>query len=357
MVTTNTWTNPGEFLTAVRHAGLPNRANVDPRLQTPSASAPGMRTDISSEGGFLVPPDFADTIVTKMYNTNEILRRCEDFGQPAGNEHHVPYYNETSRADGSRFGGVRTYWVQEAGELTDSKPDLGLQKRKLKKVAGLCYVTDEMFEDAPRLAQNLENMSALELGFVFEENIVNGTGAGRPQGLLNADAKIEISKVTNQTAATVWGQNIIDMMARLWGPSQRSAVWLFNQELLDQLSVLTVDSTYGSAGSVQVESRLWNWDGNAYSGGWPTLAGRPAIPSEHCQAPGTEGDLILTDLSQYGIVAKPRTDISMHIRFLNNEGAFRFVLRCDGCSFWSSPLTPKYGTDTLSPIVTLETRS
>ena len=266
MVTTihdHNWKNAGEFLLAVVQAGNPRAQGIDGRLR-PAAAAPGIRETINSEGGFLIPPTFADRIWERIYNTGEILRRCTDYGAPVGNSHFLPYFNETSRADGSRFGGCRSYWMTEAGALTDSQPDFGVQKRELKKLAGLVYVTEEMVSDAPRLAENLERMAALELQFQFEEAIVNGTGAGRPQGLLNANCKLTVSKETNQPAATIQGSNVQKMLARLWGPSWRSAVWLFNQELADVLPTLVVESGYGS-GTTAVESALWDWGGNRYS--------------------------------------------------------------------------------------------
>ena len=47
---------------------------------------------------------------------------------------------------------------------------------------------------------------------------------------------------------------------------------------------------------------------------------------------------------------------SVHVRFLNNERAFRVVARNAGRSWWRSALTPKNG-DTLSPFVALGARA
>lgn len=349
---TSVWEDAGEFFLAVRDAGITGA--VDGRL-TVHAGPSGLNTAIDSEGGFAVPGDWSDQLFSKLSTDNEIIRRCTNFGEPRGSSHFLPYVDESSKADGSRFGGLRAYWVGEGDAITDSKPAFGLQQRKMRKIAALCYVTDELVEDAPRLAENLQYLASAELGFNLAEAIINGS-AGRPLGLVNSDAKITVDKAAGQPAATVWAPNVTSMIGRLWGPSYRQAAWFHNQELLPQLSELVDDGSYGSASTGVSPMPLWNWDGNRYSGGWPTLCGRPAIPVEHCQVPGTEGDLILTDLSQYGLVLKERTDYSLHVRFIYGEGAFRFVWRCDGAPLWSGPLTPKYGSSTLSPIVTLESR-
>ena len=321
---TSVWDDAGEFFSAVRDAGI--TGNVDKRL-TVHAGPSGLNTSVDSEGGFAVPDDWSDQLFSKLSTDNEIIRRCTNFGEPRSSSHFLPYVDESSKADGSRFGGFRAYWVGEGDVITDSKPAFGLQQRKMRKLAALCYVTDELVEDAPRLAENLQFLASAELGFDFAEEIVNGS-AGRPLGLLNSSAKITVDKETNQTAATVWAPNIKKMIARLWGPSIRTAVWLFNQELLPQLSELTDEGQWGSEATSVGASPVPMWDWGV-PGQFPRLCGRPAIPVEHCKAPGTEGDLILTDLSQYGIVLKARTDYSMHVRFVYSEGgvSFRLAMR------------------------------
>jgi HK97 family phage major capsid protein len=344
-----------DFLAEVIKAG---DTGYHPDLQ-PFAAAPGMRSDVDSLGGFLIPGDWAEDIWTKMYTTSEVLGRCEDFGAPAGNRHYLPCINESSRADGSRHGSVCAYWTREAAAISDSKMKLGVQTRGLRKIIALGYITDEMLEDVPQLVEFATRVFSLELSFAFAEAIINGTGADRPQGLLHSPAKICVDKITNQTAGTIWPGNVTAMIARMWPGSFRTSCWLFNPELLPQLSALADQGTFGS-GATDVgiaPGPLWNWDGNAYSGGWPTLCGRPAIPIESCQTAGTEGDLILTSLKDYGIVAKPRGVLSMHVRFIYNESAFRLSMRCDGASLWGEPLTPIYGSSTFSPIVTLTTRA
>ena len=47
---------------------------------------------------------------------------------------------------------------------------------------------------------------------------------------------------------------------------------------------------------------------------------------------------------------------SIHVLFLSDETTYRFVYRCDGESTWNSALTPKNGTNTVSPFVALAVR-
>jgi HK97 family phage major capsid protein len=86
--------------------------------------------------------------------------------------------------------------------------------------------------------------------------------------------------------------------------------------------------------------------------------GRPVIPIEQCDTVGTRGDIILADMSQYLVADKGgvQSASSIHISFLLDETAFRFVYRVDGMPLWNAPLTPFLGANTLSPFVTLITR-
>ncbi len=338
-----------DFFAAVIRA---EAGNPDPGLIR--AGGLGMNQGVDSQGGFLCPPTFTDRIISKAYATGEILRRTTDLEVGAYGKVFTPTMDESSRADGSRFGGMRVYRVDEGGALTGSLPKVAGQIRELHKLLGACYVTDEMVEDAPLLVPYLERVASLALAYRAEDDVVNGNRAGQALGLLNSGCKIVVDKAENQTAATVWGPNIKAMVARLWGPSFKSAVWLFNQELLDDLSSLSDAGQWGSESTSTGDAPpLWDW---GVPGGYPRLAGRPAIPCEYCAAPGTSGDLVLTDLSEYGVALKAKFQVSTHVRFLANESVFVFGWRFDGAPPWASALTPDNGTDTLSPIVTLADR-
>ena len=83
------------------------------------------------------------------------------------------------------------------------------------------------------------------------------------------------------------------------------------------------------------------------------------IPGEYTQTLGTQGDILLVDLSQYLLVDKGGVEAaqSMHVRFLNDEMTYRFIYRVDGQPIWNAALTPFKGTNTLSPYVTLDARA
>jgi HK97 family phage major capsid protein len=179
---------------------------------------------------------------------------------------------------------------------------------------------------------------------------VNGGGNGRPQGLLNAASKVTVNKEGGQATGTIVFNNIVKMWSRMYAPLRRSAVWLINQDIEPQLlSMVAPGATFPAY-----------MPPNGLSGSpFATLMGRPVIAVEACQALSTEGDIILAGLQSYLTVAKVggiRQDVSMHVYFDQGMTAFRFIMRVGGQSWWSGPVARQNGSNTLSNIVTLQTR-
>jgi hypothetical protein len=82
-------------------------------------------------------------------------------------------------------------------------------------------------------------------------------------------------------------------------------------------------------------------------------------PIEYCSTVGTEGDIVLADPSQYTIIEKGDIQYatSIHVAFLTDEQAFRFIYRVDGQPVDDKPITPFKGTNKQSPFITLATRA
>jgi len=125
------FSNFGEQMRAVYEAGRPeNAGRVDQRLYN---AASGMNESVPSDGGFLVQQDFAQGIFEKVYSTGQIMNRIKTIPIGAGrNGLKTPCVDETSRANGSRWGGIRAYWEGEADQMTGSKFKFGLLEQNLR---------------------------------------------------------------------------------------------------------------------------------------------------------------------------------------------------------------------------------
>lgn len=347
----------GEMLKAVWNFDT-HRVN-DPRLKwdnagDPQAAASGLNEGTPSEAGFLVEQETMAGLFQRAYETSALLNRIEtvQIGEQF-NGLKVNAIDETSRANGSRFGGVVSSWEGEAETPTAGKPTFRQIKLDLKDLKALYYATDDVLKDTVALESVVSKAISSEMEFKLEDSIINGTGAGQPLGILNSGSLVTVAKETGQAAATVTYENICKMWARMWARSRPTSVWLINQELEPQLFTMTL--SVGTGGMP-----VYLPPGGASASPYGSLFARPVIPVEYCAALGTAGDIMFTDLSQYLGIDKGglQTASSMHVRFIYNEMTYRFIFRFDGQPIWNSPLTPYKGTSsTLSPFIALATRS
>lgn len=314
-----------------------------------NAAATGLNTDVNSEGGFLVGSERSNTVLQRAYSQGAILSRVRR--QPIGagsNGMTFPAIDETSRADGSRFGGVSSAWAGQGNSTSAGKPKYREMSLKLKKLLAFVYATDEMLQDATAtegwINQNLPN----ELSFRIEDAIINGTGANQPYGVLTSGA---IVSVTRNTASKVIFEDIKSMWYRMWAGSRANAIWICEQSVEPELDVLSVPVGTGGA----LAQGPFKAAGSAPGQTTATLYGRPVFPVEYCAALGTVGDIVLFDPSEYVFIDKGGVDqaVSIHVSFLNGESVFRFTTRVDGQLAWNAALTPKSGGSTLSCAVSL----
>lgn len=341
----------GEQLQAVaRYAisGKDPHAKDDRLIRAPTGAG---EVDPSA-GGFLVQTDFASAVFARAYDMGELLGRTQKLSlSTTANGIKIPGVDETSRATGSRWGGVQSYWVGEGSSVTATKPKFRLVELDLKKLMSNWYVSDELMADASVMNSIATQAFSEEIMFMTEDSIFRGTGAGMPAGFLNSNAKITVAKESGQTAKTIQYENVLKMWSRMWSRSRPNSVWLINQDCEPQL--YSMAQVIGTAG-VPVYLPANGISGSPYG----TLFGRPVVPVEYADTVGSEGDISLVDLSQYVMADKGGVQAasSMHVAFLTDEMVFRITYRVDGRSIWHAPLTPYKGSNTLSPFVTLASR-
>lgn len=351
----------GEQLKAIHQVATNGRDSAAARdllingVSKYNALPQGVNESIDNEGGYLVQRDFSREIFRRMNDVGQIFPRVRKISiSPEANSYEMPTIDESSRANGSRWGGIQGYWVDEAGTPTTTKPKFGKLELKLKKVAALGYVTDEQLRDVAATAALLQEGFAEELTFKIEDAIINGDGSGKPVGIVNTanPSLISQAKETGQTAATVVHNNIKKMWTRFHARSRPNGVWFINQEVEAALDDLA--KVIGTAG---VEPNYVTYTPE----GVLRIKGRPVISIEYCAALGTVNDIILVDLSQYLLIDKGGVEQanSMHVAFTTHEQAFRATYRVDGQPMWKSALTPFKATSgqTLGPAITLATRA
>jgi len=344
------WLTFGEQMQAIRAAYSPGMT-FDKRL---FAAASGMNQMVPSEGGFAVAPQFVTTIWDGLNAQADNLIGETDQYSVEGESLTFNANAETSRVNGSRYGGIQGYWINEADQITKSKPKLRQIKIEPKELAVLVYCTDKALQNAAALEQFLSRAAKDELGFLIGDAIVNGIGGGQPKGLMGSGSKVVVNKETSQASGTFLKANANKMWARMHPRLRGGAVWLMNVDVEPTLDdfFTSIKNVAGSENVGGLASMIYNAERN-------TLKGRPIRFVEYCQSLTTEGDVILVNLQTYltGVrSAGLKYATSIHVRCEFAETAFRFMLAVDGESWLNSALTPFKGTNTLSNIVTLQTR-
>ena len=304
-----------------------------------------------ADGGYLVPPEFRAEIMALALE-GAIIRPRATVIPMGSNTLTMPGIDDTSHVS-TVYGGVQAYWAGEAATLTASQPKFQQIKLEAWKLTALARITNELLRDsAVALAAFLQQRLPEAVRYFEDDAFIQGTGAGQPLGILNAanQALVSVTKETGQAAATIVTENIDKMFSRMLPSSQNRAVWLANPETYPQLASMT--RAVGTGGSAVFISNM--------AGGPPnSLMGRPVIFTEKCAALGTAGDIAFVDPAYYLVGDRQQVEamVSEHVYFLTDESALRFIERVDGEPWLSAPLTPRRGTATLSPFVTLATRA
>lgn len=352
--------NVGEQLAAIAYAMSPRGAfqnlggTVDKRLFEQHLTATGANAAIPTDGGFAIGTEFSTQLLTRAAERARIFPLCNNIPIGEGSDSlELPYIDETSRANGSRWGGVQAYWTGEADQPTATRPKLGRHEIRLETLKCVAYATERLLRNAPAMATVFENAFASEMAFKLDDAIWRGDGVGKPLGFsvhnYGSALMVQVAKKAAQTAATFVIENASAMLARLYREPGDTVVWLINQDTIGQLPLMTV-------GSQPVFLPNNNAAGSPYYG---TLFGYPIILVEQAETLGTAGDVVLANLSKYVVITQGglRAAQSMHVRFLFDEMTFRWGFDVNGQCIVKTPITPFRGTSTLSPFVTTAVRA
>lgn len=321
------------------------------KLRSHFKAVQGMSEGIGADGGYTVMPEFNTNIIDRVYN-NPLWGMTDNY-TVSGNNMTFLANAETSRATGSRHGGLRGYWLAEGATVTKSKPTLREVSLKLVKLGVVVYLTEELIADTgTALQQYVSRKASEEFEFMIGDSLINGTGVGQPLGMLNFPSLVSVAKESGQLAATLETENILKMYSRFFAPNLGGMTWLHNQDIGPELFSMTIG--VGTGGQV-----TYMPPGGVSGAPYATLMGRPMLPTEFNATLGTQGDLIAADPSQILSISKGgiAQAVSTHVEFLTDQLALRFIMRINAGPWESAPITPYKGSsNTQSNFVTLDAR-
>jgi len=338
---------PRDFMHCVIDAGMGRAEDkrLAPIKMTAGSDEQGGYAD--PYGGFLIPSGMTPTPKSLIAEGDFLASRTTSIPMTA------PKIAFNARVDKTHTtsvsGGLRVYRREESAAVTASRMSFEQVELNAHSLMGVAYATNEILSDSPvSFAALIASGWREEMGSKLMGERLTGTGIGEFLGVMNCGSLISISKESGQAADTIIFKNIIKMRARCWRYGK--AIWLVNHDCLPQLMQLSV--TVGASG-VPV------WQASAREDHPDMLLGRPCILTEYADTIGDKGDIILGNWAEYveGTYQPLRSDESMHVRFLNNENAFRITMRNDGCPWWRAALTTKNSTVTIGPFVALNARA
>lgn len=336
-------------------ASLGDFAAAVARRDTRLLNAAGASEGVGSDGGFYVPGAFIAGVLDASLQAEAIRPRALLFpvnSSPVT----IPLFDTSDRS--SSIAGMNPELRGEGVAGTNQKPKLATLTMDLSKQMIIVPATAELLEDSPAVFNQLLSRYMIEaLSAKLDDVFINGLGAGEPLGIVGAGCTVSVAKEGSQVAATIVPENVAKMVSRLAPGSFSKAVWLVHSSALAQLYQLT-KVVKNVAATENVGGNLVPWftvDAN----GQMSLLGRPVVVTDRAQQLGTVGDIILADLSQYAIAFRSEAKLAVDTSygFTSDEIYFRLTYRCDGQPLLKSAITPRNGSDTLSPFVTLATRS
>lgn len=318
------------------------------RFQKVVNAASGTSTGIDKEGGFLIETDKSSNIIETAIETGVFSSRCSR--QPvSGNADSFSYFaaEDRDRSDG-KINGVQVYRKGEATTMAHGgAAQLDERELKLEDMYGLVYTTNRMLKDAPAMAAYTKRVLKKQLSFKLDQEIWEGSGAGQCLGVMASDVLVTVAKETSQTADTINAKNLLKMFARFYGDLGRAA-WFVNRDTLPQYPQMTMG-----------DQPIFIPGGSFANAPYGVIFGVPIVPVEFCETLGDNGDIVLADFSEYLLIEKGGVEeqSSIHVKFLTDETAFRFIMRNNGQPLHDAAITPLNGTNTLSPFVTLAARA
>jgi HK97 family phage major capsid protein len=342
------------FLKGVAYAYMPQRFN-GPDFREAYDKLAAEQKDLSEavggDGGFLVPEVFQAELLRLAIESAVVRPRARVIPM-ASSSIKFPAIRDTSHAS-NIFGGVSGTWVAEAASVSSAtnQPNFTQVRLVANKLTGYTVASNELLADSAISLEGLiQELFGTALAYFEDDSFINGTGAGQPLGILNADALITVSKETGQAATTIVKENIDKMFSRMLPSSLNRAVWVAHNDTIPQL--LALSQAVGTGGSPLFVNNMQSS---------PTFAlyGRPVVFSEKCQTLGTAGDIYFVDFSYYLIGDRQAMTmaVSPHVNFTTDEMTWRFTQRVDGRPWVQSALTPRNGSNTVSPYVNLATRA
>lgn len=334
----------GEFLSAVRFNPNDQRLNY---VENVAAGADGqidasLRMDNDTQGGFMVPPQLRQTILS--IEPQDALVRPRANVIPAGSPPDaaitMPALDQSGANPKNMFGGVEFKWLAEGEEKPETDAKLKSITLSPHEIAGFVTITDKLLRNWQASGAFIEGLFRGAYAAAEDYAFIRGTGVGQPLGAINSSAMKFINRLE---ASHVRYVDLLNMVSRFLMRGGQSPVWSMPQSALVDIATMTDPEGH------------YIWKPGAVDGFAGTLLGYPVRWNNRAPGIGSKGDITLVDWSQYLIKdgSGPFVATSEHVKFTSNQTVIKFFSNVDGAPWLTAPLTEENGWE-VSPFVGLD---
>lgn len=310
----------GDFLISVYRGDMK-------RLSTVYGAVKDMSEGVAGQGGVLVPEEYSANLIELTFQESPILSRLTRMpvGAPSGRIPSLDYYAAPTAGSGqtAAAAGMTVTTTAEGATLTETQPSFEEIQWNVHKIGGYVEVTKELMDDSPMAIEAIiRQRSSMAIDSKLVRNVLRGSGAGEPLGILNANAAVGVTPASDNAFGEA---DALNMVAKLKTVNNRVA-WLMHPSIIPDFANFTASN-----------ADLVDWNMNIRG----SLLGYPIYYSEHLPLANASGAVILADLSAYYLFERSGLQVaySEHAAFTSEKGTWRFSLRADGQPAFKSAIS------------------
>lgn len=247
-------------------------------------------------GGFLLKPEWADAVIDVARMTDGPFRRVNWRGTHS-RTFKLFSYNELSRQNGKRWGGINANVGQtETTSMTSSQPSLSLIEYNMNDVDVFTSASRDVLADTRLVEPSIDYAARSELRFRIDTFLISGGSSAsntggipstEPTGIVNSPGAIQVNR---QTPSTITSTDIDNLWGSIADANSVNAVWHATKPTIAKLDALA------EAGNFPLNNYFPQGRGGNST---PLLKGRPLIMCEACSAYGNPADLVISDWNDY----------------------------------------------------------
>jgi HK97 family phage major capsid protein len=275
----------------------------------------------STNASSVIPTDFYDMLIAHLIEVSGIMQ-CGPTVLNTGGGETLQVPKTTAHSSPGNPPSPSLTAAQNA-TLPTSDPAFSMISLSAYKYGVLLQVARELIDDtAVDLLGYLAMQAGRALGNNFGNALVNGTGSGGPNGLINL-ATLGVTGATTGVSGAPSYANLVDMEYSVIAPyrQSRSCYWL------------AADKTIGGFRKITDTVGRPIWEPSAVLGSPDLLLGKPLVADPFMPAMATSAKAIcFGDFSQFFVrlVGGVRFERSDDFAFGSDLVTFRAILRGDG---------------------------